>query len=255
MSFLGNETQRELTTERVPGGRRAALVAVVAALAVVGALVWRPWDSPTTRPSPAPLATAPLIAVATANPALPSAAPPGPSGAAGAGPEIPIGPILFDAPGGLGSVAVFVDEGPVAWCIYRDKPRQDRLSLAIIVVEPPVVLPEQQALSAGSLHAASWHVELESNSQDKIFEAAWQPSATSEAARVDLERGQYGFVKPISIKVPAADSLTVYRTPILVDWLGKGDEVLAEQLVQPATYGTLGAPSAEPAPGGCPARI
>ena len=95
-----------------------------------------------------------------------------------------------------------------------------------------------------------WHIELETNTQDKLFESEWIHASDSEAKTIDVN--QFGFVKPISIAIPDAPSITVFRAPMIIDWLGARSSVLATQRVLPATYGVLGASVSATQPGGCP---
>jgi hypothetical protein len=249
MAFLGDEPKNELIIERVPGGRRAALVAAVVAALIVGTLVWKPWD--TGAPAASPRLTLPVAALATASVIPPTSEPSSANEPSAATPE----PIVKDnglqviaAPNNLGSVEFYPDEGPAGWCIYKSADEKARPTLSVILVQPPVVTVSQSA--GGSLQSVRWHIELERNTQDKIFNAEWIHARDSRVTAMDVN--QYGFVIPISIAVPAASSITVFRAPMIIDWLGKQATVLATQQVLPATYGVLGAPDSAIQPGGCP---
>jgi hypothetical protein len=262
MGFLPDEPKHELTTERVPGGRRAALIVGVAAVLVVGTLVWKPWDNSSPVASPNP--SFPLVAVAptpapttspttTRNPPLTPTSPPV-SRSADFGPQ----PQTIDAPNGLGSVVLYANSsgtgGPGAWCIYRSGGQIARPSLSIVVVEPPLIQPGG-TLGDGQLKSVSWHVDLQTNTQDKIFYAEWQDSGQSKATTIDLARGGLGFYMPISVAVKDTSPITVYRSSIVVDWLDRHGQVLAEQNLPTTTYGTLGATSSDLGAGGCAAVI
>jgi hypothetical protein len=155
------------------------------------------------------------------------------------------------APDNLGSVAFVSNEGPPAWCIYRSPARKTSHSLSIIVVEPPIVMVDPAAMSR--VRGVRWHVDLETNSQDKLFEAEWRVVAASSPAVITEH--QFGFTKPLSVRIPRGDSIAIYRAPIVVDWLGEGDELLATQRAVPADYGALGGAGLEPQPAGCLASI
>jgi hypothetical protein len=258
MAFLGDEPEHELIVERVPGGRRAALIAGVVAVLIVGMLVWKPWDTvaPAAAPSlPAVVARAPTVAPST-SPA-PTASAPAPVVVAPA-PQIAQQPQTFQAPGNLGSVVFYANSdgtgGPGAWCIYKAGSRATRTSLVAIVVEPPVIRPGA-ALREGQLHSVSWHVELQSNTQDRIFYADWQRSARSAPSAIDLVRGDVGFVKPISVTVSAASTISVYRTSVVVEWLDRHGKPLARQDFLTPIYGTLGSEPTPAGSGGCAAVI
>ena len=241
-----DEPRPELTTERVPGGRRAALIAGVVAVAVIGTLVWKPWDSGAPAASMRPTAPAVALATPTAVPTpriTPVTATPVPT--------TDDGQQVIAAPDNLGSVEFYPNEGPAGWCIYKAADAKALLTLSVIVVEPPVVIVGGSA--GGRLRAVRWHIELETNTQDKLFESEWIHASDSEAKVVDID--QFGFVKPISVAVPAAPSITIFRAPMVIDWLGNGATVLATQRVLPAAYGVLGASGSATQPGGCPAGI
>lgn len=255
MTSAGNEPLPELTTERVRGGRRAALVAALAAVLVVGTLVWKPWDADAPASPPA---TQPTIARASATPP-PSTYVPRPATAQAQDPSPPVtttpfdpGPQFVEAPDSLGSVAFYPNEGPAAWCIYKAGDANRPPALSVIVVEPPVIVVGDGA-SAARLRAIRWHFQLESNTQDKLFESEWSQVADSQSNTID--RQQFGFTKPISLKVPVADSITVFRTPLVIDWLGAKGLVLASQRVVPGIYGVLGATNRSPQPGSCPTTM
>ncbi len=246
VALLPDEPRAELSTERVRSGRRAAIVVAGLAVVVVGTLVWKPWDSA----APAATRRPTLPAVALASPSA------GPSPVITPVPATPVPTTdasqqVIAAPDNLGSIRFYPNEGPAGWCIYKAANRKAPLTLSVIVVEPPVVIVGDSA--GDTLRAVRWHIELETNTQDKLFESEWLHSSESEAKMIDV--GQFGFVKPISIAVPAAHSITVFRAPMVIEWLGHGATVLATQRVVPAAYGMLGAPGWAPQPGGCPATI
>ena len=233
----------ELTTERVRGGRRAAFIAGVVAVVVIGTLVWKPWDNGLPAASPRP--ALPVVALATPT-TVPTPLTP-----------VPATPFrnddqqVVEAPDNLGSVAFYPNEGPAGWCIYKAANEKAPLTLSVIVVEPPVIIVGDS--TGAGLRAVRWHIELETNTQDKLFESEWIPAFDSEAKMINVD--QFGFTKPISVAVPAAASITVFRAPMVIDWLGHGTTVLATQRVLPAAYGVLGAPGSATQPGGCPATI
>ena len=145
----------------------------------------------------------------------------------------------------------YPNEGPAGWCIYKAADTNETLTLSVIVVEPPVVIVGDSA--DVTLRAVRWHVELETNTQDKLFESEWTHASDSEAKAIDVD--QFGFVKPITVTVPAASSVTLFRAPMIIDWLGHAPTVLATQRVLPATYGVLGAPGSPTQSEGCLASI
>ena len=249
VTFLPNEPQHELTIERVRSGRRAALIVLVGAIVVVGTLIWKPWDARSSAPAASTRPTQPVVAVTTPlATSLPSVTPP---------PVTPEptatdnGQQVIAAPDNLGSIAFYPNEGPAGWCIYKAANKKAPLTLAVIVVEPPVVIVGDT--TGGRLRAVRWHVELQTNTQDKLFESEWIQASNSESKVIEVN--QFGFVKPISVAVPAAPAITVFRASMVIDWLGRGSTVLATQTVLPAAYGVLGASGSATQPGGCPARI
>jgi len=250
MAFLGDEPKHELIIERVPGGRRAALTVGVVAVLVVGTLVWKPWD--VAAPAATPGASFPLVAVATpiteqsppptSPPASTPVTPPAPI------PDIAEGPDLsFPSQSGLGTVAFTTGDGPNVHCLYRSKAQATPTSLTSMIVDSPLVFP-----SPGSSAAkARWRVAIESNTQDKIFEAEWQPVSRTKAAQAVLTGMAPAVFEPMFVKVPRADPITIYRVTIEVDWLDHHGNVLEVQQIHPTVYGPMGNANAPLGPGGC----
>jgi len=263
VTFLGDDPERDLTTQRVPAGRRTALVIGAIAVVVIGTLAWKPWEegAPASQspPSPAFAADVPSAPPTPLNLAVPPPASPleptvpvsGATASPGPTPTPEVGPHFVPAPQNLGSVSFVSNEGPPAWCIYRSPAGRARRSLSIIVVEPPIILIDPGAMT--QLHGVRWHVDLETNAQDKLFEAEWRVLRESSADAINAH--QFGFTKPLSVRVPKGDSIAIYRAPIVVDWLGQGDELLATQRVVPGDYGALGGADLVPQSAGCPAKI
>jgi len=252
MAFLGDEPKHELIIERVPGGRRAAVIATVIAVLVVGTLVWKPWDAAVQAASPG--ASLPLVAVATpmTTPTPPATLPSGPAAVTAPAPEPDVaqGPNLnFPSQTGLGTVTFTTGDGPNVHCLYQSKTPADRTSLTSMIVDSPLVVP-----SPGSSAAkVRWHVSVESNTQDKIFEADWQPVSNSKAVQDKFNDMAPPLFEPMLVKVPRADSITIYRVTIEVDWLDHHGNVLEVQQIHPTVYGPMGNINAPLGPGGCAA--
>jgi hypothetical protein len=247
----------ELTTERTRGQRRAALAAVAIVAVIVGALIWKPWDSPSGAPRSTAVAALPT-STSESSPVDATITPPAvflPRPVVTAAPTdtFDSGPQIIDAADNLGSIAFYPNEGPAVWCIYKPGPAGGSAALSVILVEPPIVIVGDGA--SPRLRTVRWHIELETNTQDKLFDADWIPNMQSKAQVINVARGEIGFVKPISVDVPQADSITIFRAPMVFDWLGPNRTVLDSQRVVPMTYQTLGATDSALQPGGCPTVI
>ena len=55
------------------------------------------------------------------------------------------------------------------------------------------------------------------------------------------------------VRVPRADSITIYRVTIEVDWLDRHGTLLEAQEIHPTVYGPMGNTNAPLGPGGCAA--
>ena len=250
VALTPNDPMPELNTERVPGGRRAAIVVAVVGVLVVGTLIWKPWGSD------APAATArpslPAVALTT-----PSAAPtPALSPIADAPVAVPtntdsVQP-LYEAPDNLGTIAFFDELGPTVWCIYQSQGLA-RPELSAMVVASPVVMVGPGSADR-KLRVVRWHVSVESNTQDKIFESAWAHVVDSRTQRIALTDGRTSSFDPVDVRVPTATPITIYRATIVVDWIGQRGQMLGSQQVSPTSYGVVGA-SFPTGPGGCPVVI
>jgi hypothetical protein len=223
-------------TDRVPSGRRAGSVVLVVLAVTLGAFIWKPWDGG----APSPSASAPPFAL------LPATTTPDPSPT----PRSDAGDYTFDAPGDIGLVSFSYNRGPAAWCVYST--RGERPRLQSVVIEPPLVFTGPRSDEVG-LAAVSWHVELESNRQNKLFEAEWTPSAASPAQRIPVRNAVVDPFEAISLEAPDADSITIFRTALVVEWLGNDAHNIATQRLLPPSYSALGGVTFAAAPGGCPA--
>jgi hypothetical protein len=152
-------------TQRVSANRRVPLAVLVAALALVGLLAWKPWDTPTASvPSPSAVAVLPTPMI------TPTPHPTGPPPTPRLGPSpTPGGP----APAPLSAQALL---GTVE-CTYQ--PDQDGTNvLAQLNVEPPYVRLTPDFAELG-VRRVAWRVELQINRLETVFSADWQPVAKS----------------------------------------------------------------------------
>jgi len=149
------EPQPELSTERVRGGAWKGLVVLVVAVLVVGALVWKPWDSG-VGPDASP--TSGAIALSSAVPLIgPLFSSPEPSTAPSNRPSF--------APADFGSV-LLSDDGAFVQCSYD---RQTPPQLRSVTVIGPTITPAADAADKGLSYVA-WSATLESQRLSKIFE-------------------------------------------------------------------------------------
>ena len=245
--FSGDEPKHELIIERVPGGRRAALVVSVVAVLIVGTLVWKPWD--TGAPAATPPASLALVAAATPSASPSSSIAPGPSPGETPGtatsPDSPS--LIFPSETGLGNVMFTTSDGPEVHCLYKSDPLTSRNGLASMIVDAPLVFPGNHSSAK-----VGWRVEVESNTQDKIFEAEWQPVSRSKTVRVKFD-GTPATFEPMFVKVRRADPITIFRVIIDVDWLDRHGNVLEAQQIHPTVYGPMGNANGPLGPGGCAA--
>jgi hypothetical protein len=160
------------------------------------------------------------------------------------------GDFLFEAPGDIGSVSFSYNRGPAVWCVYSTNRKRPRLQT--VVVEPPLVFTGPRSAQA-DLRAVRWHVQLETNTQDKLFEAEWASSVKSATQRVPVKDAAVDAFTTIALAVPAADSITIFRTALIVEWLDAEAREIATQLLLPRSYSALGGVAFGDAPGGCPA--
>ena len=252
--LVPDEPRTELTTERTRGQRRAAFAAVAVVAVVVGALVWKPWDAPSGAPLGSARPTIPAVAVATPEASV-RATPPGtPIRTPLPIPETPApqspdnGRVIFPTQNALGSLVFFPGYGPGVYCIYSAR-NTSRPLMKSMVVEAPLVMPNLDA----PVGRVRMHVELERNSEDKIFESDWQPVSKS-STQVTRANGSWPF-DSVLIKVPRAPGVTLYRATIVVDWLDVRGRVLETQSIRPTSYGPLGDADFPVTDGGCAAAI
>lgn len=260
MTFRGDDPKPELTTERVPGGRRAAAIVAVVAIVVVGTLVWKPWD--TGAPAATPAASFLVAAAGIPSPSTPVSSPDGtPAPVPYADPPPPLvqpeppvdvaTDLMFPSASGLGEVTFNATGGPTVHCLYKSAAAGSRSRLTSMIADSPIIFPSLSSLA----HKVAWRVEVEANTQDKIFEADWQLVGRSKAKEAKFDGPAPAAFDPIFVKVPPADSITLYRVTLLVDWLDARGRTLETQQIHPTTYGPLGNANAPLGPGGCAAAV
>jgi hypothetical protein len=236
------EPKPDLTTQRVPGGRRAAFVVVVVAVLVVGTLVWKPWESGVSGATPAP----------TSRPAVADTTPsPGPSL------EATPSPLATFPVDGLGSVELRTDTGPQVVCTYKTigRGRKAKQVISEMTAPSPVVTLGSAALDVG-LKQIDLYLNLESNSLATIFNAEWQPlqGFDGPSQSVQIYRSTPVF-EPITIRfafTPDRDD-EVYRMSLRFDWLNANGDKLDTQYFTLNSYGPEDTTEGSVVSEGCPA--
>lgn len=242
------EPRPDLTTERVRGGRWKGLVVLVAALVVVGGLIWKPWDQPSVavptsplvgaaHPSPSPV-EAPAVTVITDDPGLILPVPPTP-----AGPPTTNGvPATTDEPssppdtgGSVGSVSLDAGLEAYVQCVYNASSSPP--SLALVVVNPPVVTIGV-GTAANKIRAVSWTAVLETNQLSAIFEADWQPIDVSTSRVVALHGRPSVTLKAtvFDVKTLSVGTTDVLRVTVLVNWIGAHGKRLFQTSIVAGSY-------------------
>jgi hypothetical protein len=236
----------EPDVQRVRGGRRAALLTVVVGVAVVGTLVWKPWDNGAPAAS-RPSGSLPAVAVATASlqPTFTATAPT-------IEPSIVPGPPNDIAPGELGSVTLDPGGDAFVYCVYGGPAG----SLISMTIKPPIVFANRGPLASSVLKRVSYTPEIETNSQQSIFSADWIPltqGATQRRSAAGAFGAQFDIVQ-MKVQTTDLSASGVVRVAVVINWLGKSGETLATQRLYPTSYAPLGDASADSVPEGCPTR-
>ena len=246
--------QDEPEIEKVRGGRRAATAVLVGAVVVVGALIWKPWD--TQGGAPETTAVAVLPSPSPAQPATPFVfeAPPATPlvhVAPGATPQLP-----QQQPGRADehfAAVLLASKGPYVRCTYG--PGFDaRDEIVNLSVAPPIVTFGHGGKS-DLVRTIVLRPELEANTLQGIFSAEWHFVTAGRAQRWPLSRGPDVDFRQTRLK-PSADALTnsgVFRVAVVVTWIGDAGEVLERQRLYPTSYAV--GDVAQVTPEGCPARI
>jgi hypothetical protein len=220
--------------EKVTSGRRTPLAVGLIVIVIVGVLVWRPWH---TEPRPAiAQPTTPVAASPTQTASQPTASPtprPAPTAIPSVPPPDlgPAGPItefaLVQQPG---RALVHCEYGPL---------RQGRRHLRSLVVEPPLVPPLDRGDSNDIRHV-SWHVELQSNRLEWLFERDWRPAAASRSQQTGVSTSRPAQFTSLEIDYRAArdEETAIFRVLVVVEWrtrnlelAGRG-EVIAPSYLQ-----------------------
>jgi hypothetical protein len=239
----------------VRGGRWKGLVVLTAALVVVGGLIWKPWDQPS---SPAPTPTPGLVGLAHPSPSPPPIAtllvipddpgviaPPPTSG----GPAVSDEPSPPDSGGFTGSVSL--DAGGKAYVACSYDMTANPPSLAHVIVSPPVIATGHGG-TVGQLKAVSWTAVLETNQLSAIFEADWRPLDVSKTQVFNLRgRGSVTF-KPVTFDVRSLPVGTsdVLRVTVLVNWIGPHGTRLFQTSIVASSYAPADSPTSI-VPEGC----
>ncbi len=247
MAFLRDQPQPKLTTQRVPGGRGAALIVGVVAVLVVGTLLWKPWDS--GPPAAPPVPTFPRIASATTSPGMlaPSTAEPIPTTA----PE--------DNPSGapatpyVGFASLLSEPGkPLVGCVYRSSHGGPPTLRKMIVSGPYVVVSSQ--VSGNAVHSIGWQADIEVNDLPTVFSAEWRPVTHSRPEHYAVDPDNELAVDSVTVAVdPNLDEqFAVFRAVIAVSWDASDGDSLLQQRVTATSYGSLVDPRASQLAEGCP---
>src|SRR4051812_8536610 len=198
MALSDRQTQPQLepATEKVRGGRRAAIVVGAVTVLVVGALIWKPWDSPNVAPLKTTIAAVPTSSPIRSEPATVSPVVVQPSpGLTQLGEAPP-----FYAPDDLGSVALTTESGPFVECTYG-QPRQSRMALRTMTIAAPIVTTGV-GVTDGHVQRVDWHVEIEVNSLSRLFSESWQVVQAARPEQSGLAGGRVVTFNPKTVSIP-----------------------------------------------------
>ena len=254
------EPKPDLTTERVRGGRWKGLVVLAVAVVIVGGLIWKPWDQPSSavptpplvgaaHPSPSPLPV-PTLSVIPDYPGVlePPPTPAGPPPTTGV-PAVTDEPSPSDTQGSLGSVSL---ESPVT-CVYVTN--ENPQSLTNVFVDPPVITTSVGG-GASQLRAVSWTAVLETNQLSEIFEADWRPIDVSTTHVFTLHGRNNVIFKPVTFDVRSlpVGTADVLRVTVLVNWIGPHGTRLFQTSVVESGYAPADNPDGV-VPEGCSSTL
>jgi len=251
------EPRPDLTTERVSGGRLKALAVLAVAAVIVGGLIWKPWDRPSTptptptpglvgvaHPSPSPIPT-PTVLVIPDDPGVIGPQPPPTTG----GPAATDEPSPTDTGGALGAVSLDNGADGYVQCTYKTTVNPP--PLIEVRVNPPVITTGEGA-ATGVLRAVSWTAVLETNQLSAIFEADWQPIDVSATHVFVLHGRRTVTFKPVTFDVKSLSVGTsdVLRVTVLVNWIGAHGARLSQMSVLASSYAAADSPT-DIIPEGC----
>jgi hypothetical protein len=229
VAFLGDQPQPELTTERVSGGRRAAVLAGLAAVLVIGAFIWKPWDDNSRTPDASVRASVPAVARATARPS--------PTHTPTQSPQ-PSAPITLEIPPPIGDMSWLTPAGsPIVTCVYESS-GQRRMALKTMVVKGPSVKATADAI-ANPLRGVRWVALIQVNDLQSVFSGPWRSAAASQSAQYLISQHDQFTLQDATVDVTPDPGRrnAVFRAVAQIMWLGAADDILETQQTVATSYG------------------
>jgi hypothetical protein len=229
--------------ERVKSGRSTPLAVGLAAIALTALLIWKPWDAP--RPT---VPASPAAAVATPTATSPS---PRPSGEPSAQPR----PLPTPDIGGVTPITEFAlvqrpGEAFVS-CSYS-RLRDGRRFLRSLEIQPPVV-PSLQRGDPRDIRQVAWHVELQENRLDRLFDREWVRVAESRSQQGAVSSSRPTSFGPLTMDYGASrdQETSVFRVVVVVEWLTRNLELAGRGSVLAPSYLEASDPVTEIRTEGC----
>ncbi len=228
------------------------------ALAFVGLLVWKPWDSP--GPEPSVLAVAPSSTPRPtdgsevplpASPGTPATIQPGgtasplPTNGPPALPPPDLAPLEPAGEFGLGDVEANVH------CLYGPK-SEGRRFLQSLEILPPLAYVTNPRDEVSHLESMGWRAELQMNRLDTLFDSEWETVARSRRQIARAINDQPADFKPLTLALNAqqAQPSAVFRVLVVVEWYTRNVELAGRgELI--ATRYAQGASLTDLRPEGC----
>lgn len=205
---MSRKDESPLTTERVQISRRGPLLVALAAISVVGLLVWKPWEPPVAAPTLSPVAVLP-----TTNPTL--------------APSFDPVPIDIASIVNLGSTSVRCEYIPSAGGEWL---------LASLLVVPPRLEPGPDIADA-NVFEVSWRAEVQRNELASIFSANWEEVALSDRQVSPAITSPFVAFQPLHLAYEeATPTPSVLRVVIIVEWFGPGRASLGSARFVVTTY-------------------
>ena len=231
------------TMQKVPAQRGMGLIVGLAALAVLGVLVVRPWDSQGPQAS--------LVGQAQASPfrptaaTIPSAQPPATPPRAFPTPDIaPLGP--------LGDVALLTGaDQALVQCHYGPERRGTRRLVSVEVLSPVVML--DPGASETHIKRIGWWFELELNHAQNVFDRAWQRVGRSRSQSAPAVHRQPARFTPLTLpnNLPDIDDNAVFRVRVIVEWYTRNVELAGRAEIVANRYQEAGNELIDPWPMYC----
>ncbi|HYI23123.1 MAG TPA: hypothetical protein VEX62_10850 [Candidatus Limnocylindrales bacterium] len=209
--------------ERVPTRTRTPLFVGLAALVVVGLLVWRPWaEAPP--PQPSPLALAPTAAPQPSR-ALPPTAMPNAGDPATPRPARSLPPPDLSPLGPAGEFR-FGDVDANVRCLYGPRSEGRRL-LQSLEVLPPLAFVTNPPGEVSHLESMGWRVELQMNRLDTLFDSEWETIARSRRQLARAINDRPADFKPLTLALNAQQAVpsAVFRVLVVVEWYTRNVEL------------------------------